>query len=175
MKRIYNFGLLFEHDHNDAFINYSEDLNRALPSDFRLGDKSLPHLTVLQFEAERDTLRSLWDNIRLIGDSPLPLSLAGLTFLPSKEGPLWVEIAVLKSTRLQELQDIVVSRVGGAKIHSGTNDSFRPHITLARALNTRLIERIRIDENVVRRKNVVGQISLGLSGENYQYNEVLFS
>src|SRR5690242_826686 len=124
MTRIYNFGLLFDYDDNDAFINYSKDLNRTLPSDFRLGDRSLPHLTVLQFEAEQYMLPSLWDNIRSIGDSPLPLSLAGLTFLPSKEGHLWIEIAVLKSERLQELQDIVVSCVAGAKIHSGTNDSF---------------------------------------------------
>jgi len=175
MKRIYNFGLLFEHDHNDAFTNYSADLNKILSSDFQLGDRSLPHLTVLQFEAERETLPSLWDNIKSIGGSPVPLGLAGLTFLPSKEGHLWIEIAVLKSKRLQELQDVVVSRVAGAKIHSGTNDSFRPHITLARALNTRNLQGIVINESVVRRKDVVGQISLGLSGENYQYEEVMFS
>lgn len=175
MKRIYNFGLLFEHDHNNAFVNYSEDLNKSLPSDFRLGFKSLPHLTVLQFEAERDSLIGLWENIKSIGGSPVPLSLSGLTFLPSKEGHLWIEIAVLKSKRLQELQDLVVSHVGNVKIHSGTNDSFRPHITLARALNTRHLQGVVINESVVRRKDVVGQISLGLSGENYQYEEVVFS
>jgi 2'-5' RNA ligase len=105
--------------------------------------------------------------MKSIGDLPVPLSLAGLTFLPSKEGHLWIEIAVLKNKNLQELQHAVVLLVGDSRIHSGTSDSFRPHITLARALNIRCLEGIRVDENVVRRKNVAGQISLGLSGENY--------
>lgn len=176
MGTIFNFGLLFEEDHNLTFIKYSQLVNNKInnKSDFCLSDNSLPHLTILQFEADTSILNEFWNAINQFDLKLVKLELAGLTFLPSKDGHIWLEISVLKSNELIRLQEAACSLVGNSKIHSGTGNSYRPHITIARALDRQEMPPLMIDNNVVRRKGVIGSVSVGISGPNYQYVNSLF-
>ena len=164
---ILNLALTFPQLHAEAFLNFSQYLNSTMTSDFVLSEDSIPHLTILQFDAHPQELP--WSALAKLLKCPLPLSLAGLLFLPSKEGHLWIEISVLKSAALSELQREATSIVGDRRIHSGVGDHFRPHITVARATNTRTIPAMKIDDEVVRRKDVVGNLTLGISGSNFQF------
>lgn len=175
MTHTINFGLLFDEEHNRVFTEYSRSMTSDLKTDFTLGDKSLPHLTVLQYESEERDLMPMWDQLSVLLTKPLLLDLAGLTLLPSKDGHVWVEISVLKKENLALLQARALSIIGDRKVHSGVRDSYRPHITIARVLDCCKFPPVYLDDLVIRRRNVVGRLSLGLSGPNYQYERILCS
>ena len=171
---VLNYGLLFEEEHNAAFTNVSETLSGLYETDFHLSHSSLPHVTVLQFEADDAYVPFLWERLQAIAPSEISLDLAGLTFLPAKDGSMWIEISVLKGERIASAQEQALAVAGGARIINGVGDQYRPHITLVHTVCDDKLQPIRVENEVVRRKNVVGKPALGISGENYQFTKILY-
>lgn len=174
MRDMYNIALLFRDEDARAFTAYSEEVNRGFESDFLLGKTSLPHITIIQIESEQEDVVSLWNVLEREWREGIAIQLAGLTLLPSREGHVWIEIAVLKSLALSTIQQRVLRAVGDrGEVRSGVEDAYRPHITIARALRTRCFNALRLDEDVLRRKGVVGRVGIGVSGANFQFERTL--
>ncbi|MBI5275983.1 MAG: hypothetical protein HY854_05930 [Burkholderiales bacterium] len=169
MGKLINAALLFEELPTRAFIAYAQELATSNACDVTLGPNNRPHSTIVQFEVgEGENLRD-WAAVAQELEDPIPLSLVGLTVVPSKEGHLWVEIAILKSEALIRCQNGLLEKIGRRAVHNGVRDAFRPHITLTRILNSRRINDLTIDDTVVRMKNISGRLTLGLAGPNYEY------
>lgn len=171
MPSLLNAALLFDEGQAAAFVDYSARLCRDRDCDVVLGAGNLPHLTLLQFEAEGDLEQ--WRDLGRLATSPLPLALAGLTFVPSRDGHVWLEIQVLKSRVLEACQQRLVAAVGERPIHNGTGDAFRPHITLGRVRSTRTIGSFQLEDAVVGMKDVRGRLAVGRAGDNYAFLEEL--
>ena len=168
-----NFALLFSEEHNRIFTEFSQMITARVRSDFELNEESLPHLTVVQFELPDSAVADCTQKLLSLESEPVDLELMGLTFLPSKDGNMWIEISVLKSERLSRLQREALALLGDARINSGTDDNYRPHITVAHALEQRRGLDIELDVNVVRRKKVTGRPAVGSCGPQFQFVSVL--
>jgi 2'-5' RNA ligase len=167
MSTLLNAALLFEDNSAHQFQIYSALLAKQTAFDLKLGPKNLPHLTVLQFEGEGDV--ASWRRLAGLAMNPIPLTLAGLTFVPAKEGYIWVEIQVLKSEALEACQRSLLGAIGGRPTHNGLGDGFRPHITLGRIAHSRKISGLPVNGDIVRMKNVTGRLSVGFAGPNYEF------
>lgn len=169
MRRIVNYALLLETAHSAAFVGYSHLITATNESDFRLGEESLAHLTIVQFEVSDQDVASVGGRLCELAREPIALELMGLTFLPTKDGHMWVEVQVLKSDRLAVLQREALTIIGNATIHSGVADAYRPHITVARLLNRQQLPSIAVEYEVARRKGVRGRAALGVCGPQFQF------
>lgn len=173
MPTIYNFALCFAQPVHAVLVRYSESVAAAGVADFALGANSIPHLTIVQFEAERDAIEYVVPRLCALVREPVPLQLMGLTFLPTRDGHLWIEINVLKSETLVWLQRAAIELLGDATIHSGIGNAYRPHVTVARLLEQKTVPPIRIAYEIVRHTDVVGHAAVGVSGPQYQLERLL--
>jgi 2'-5' RNA ligase len=171
MSTLLNAALVFDDEPSRKFERYSALLAQHLTFDVVLGPRNLPHLTILQFEGEGEA--SDWRRLSSLMPEPLAISLAGLTFVPAKEGHVWVEIQVLKSAALDACQRALLEAVGARPTHNGLGDAFRPHITLGRVASSPTIVSLPLEDQVVRMKNVRGSLSVGRAGSNYEFVEAV--
>lgn len=148
----YNIALLLDDGTAKEIIEYYSSVREGFNVEYGLDVSSRPHITVLKVESDEEIDIS---GISFEGG----VTLSGVTLLPSRQNGLWVEIAVLKSKALAELQENLLELVGGCEIKSGTGDRFRPHITLCRTKDTNCsIEKLGPD--LLRRKDVPVRLAL---------------
>ena len=174
-EKIFNLCLLFDTETSALFESYSRYLARSLTSDFTLGPESLAHLTIVQFEADEQTAKNAFDKLRMNTVSNNEVSLVGITLIPTKENYVWIEINALKTENLFSLHKKAIDVVAGSKIHSGIGDSYRPHVTVARLVDSHAMPQFNLDEKTLRRKHVPCRLALGLSGANFQLAKVVQS
>ena len=55
---ILNFGLVFDDDFSSDLVNASQSIQKQIHLEYVLGEKSLPHVTILQFSAETAEIRA---------------------------------------------------------------------------------------------------------------------
>lgn len=165
----FNLALLFHNDVAESLVHYSKYINEQLPSDFTLSRDSLPHLTILQFELECEHLDDYWKRLGVSCVNSIMVDFSGLTFLPAKDGSMWIEAAILRNSSLSELHKIAVSQIDTGLITSNTLDSYRPHVSFAHSIHGSQIEHMVVDYRTVRQKAVECFLAVGESGPNYQF------
>lgn len=168
MTQVYNLALVFEEELAEKIkelrLRVASDNSEA--ASFDQISVSCPHLTLVQFEADRKIAEQVWLSFAERWAGNVALDLAGLTVLPSARGGAWVEISVLKSKELSALQDIACGAVGTSKPLNRVGDSYRPHITILRLSGECNSVSLPFDSTVVRAKNVRVTPAMGI-GEHF--------
>lgn len=173
MVEKYCLALLLDKDVSGRVVQFSEAIGRLAPSRLILGNSALPHVTLVQFEANERLARASWKSTRW-RRGRLRLNFAGLTLLPSHRGGAWIEIQVLKSRAIAELQDYLLSRRPLRDIRplNAVRDEFRPHVTVGYA--DTFPERLPpLPVELLRAPSVTVTLCLGLVSDHYALSHVL--
>lgn len=126
-----NFALVPDASYQKMLDEYQQKFLDFLGDDFQLFGASAHHITVCQVRTDRESARRFFDTLP-VPELEKSVSLSGLTFLPSNSGSTWVEISVLKSKALSELQGGIVERFGVSSIQNDVGDLYRPHLTIGK-------------------------------------------
>lgn len=178
MPSTFNICLVPSGNFGQELAEYSKILSTRSPSRFILGRASIPHATVLQFSTERPSVEVVGYFNELRVTKQLRLDLAGLTLLPGDDDDLWCEIAVLKSSALQSLQDNVIDGMQTSilEIKNAVRDKFRPHFTVALnkiASTNFTLHSSLVPKSLIRATGVDCDLRIGVSGENFQVTSLL--
>lgn len=169
----YCLALLLDKDVSARVVQLSEAIGRVAQSRLTLSSSALPHVTLAQFEASETVARAAWRSTRW-RRGRLRLDFAGVTLLPSHRGGTWIEIQVLKSRAIGELQSYLLSRrpLRGLRPLNSVGDEFRPHVTVAYVDS--LPERLPpLPVDVLRASSVSATLCLGLVSDHYALSQVL--
>lgn len=169
---IYNIALVFEEGYKQKIIQYAKRLYREVESEVRLGVNARPHLTVAQFKASAQGSIAIWEEFKMLAIPAPKLSLSGITILPSSNGGAWVEISVLKTRELLEIQECLLSILPSEDVViSGVGDNYRPHITIAHILTGNKLSGLEFDYEAMRAKNLITCYDIGL-GQNFNSHKI---
>jgi len=162
MKK-FNIALTFNNQVASSIINYSQKINKKIDSDVTLGLDSNPHMTIGQFTIEEDKVDKLWKEYSSIIKELPKITLSGITVLPSSSGGAWIEISILKSQELLNLQEKLIKTLKPfCKLTNDIGDKYRPHITIAHLTTGNKISNFIFDYDPLRLKNVETKLGLGL-------------
>lgn len=178
MSTVYNVCLVPIGDLADRLTAYSQDLATKNASLFVLGPSSVPHATVLQFSSNAEEAQVLKTFHQLSCEKQISVNLSGLVLLPTEDGELWCEVAILKSSALQALQLAVIENMRSimSDIKNAVEDKFRPHFTVAfnsmSGADT-LWRQPHLPTSLLRASSEVCELRIGRSGDNFQVNYLL--
>jgi len=159
----FNIALVFEQEVSSQIIEYAEQLYKDVPSQFSLGRSSIPHMTIIQFTAEESVKNLLWKECNKLRINTPNLILSGLTVLPSSSGGAWIEISVLKSNELLNMQHSVASLLPTSiKPDNDVGDKYRPHITVAHLTESRATVNIPLKYSPLRLSDIESKLALGV-------------
>jgi len=161
MVERFNLALIFDDDFSKRIINYAQRLNQSGRSKLQLGQSSRPHLTIIQFDSSQEKAKKLWTAVSGMKKEAISIYAAGLTFLPSSGGGAWIEIAILKSKALLDLQEFSIATLPDVKLVSDVRDAYRPHITLARFIEGEIPMGFPLDYEVLRASGVLAYPAIG--------------
>ena len=173
MSIIYNVCLVPIGDFAERIALYSQNLSTKNHSRFVLGKFSVPHATVLQFSSNETEEQVLKAFRQLRCEKRISVNVAGLALLPTDDGDLWCELAILKSSALQSLQLSVMDGLRSmvSEVKNAVQDNFRPHFTVA--LNFTPTTETQWSQPflfffLLRASNEICELRIGRSGENFQ-------
>ena len=162
MKK-FNIALTFNKEVSQKIIEYSNGLYKILDSDVILGVNSTPHMTLGQFIVEDNEAKTVWESYKSKITELPKVNLAGLAFLPTNEGDVWIEITILKSNALLNLQEVLIKTLAPYGILTNDiADNYRPHITIAHSIIGKELPKYPLDFNVLRLKSVSTELGIGL-------------
>ena len=165
MEDIYNIALLpIDDSLNQRLINYSQEIDINAP--YKLGQNSLPHITLLQFKMDDSKLEILKSNFQKL--EKFNISTLGFSFARFKHLDSWA-IDILKNFELSSLQKNIKEQFNILPIN-GFADTFSPHFTMAAwESQNNLPIKFNIDENIIYQDNIKCKLSLGISGPHFQF------
>lgn len=166
----YNIAIVFKEEINQSIYDTYNKIKDNLDIAFGLQNNSTPHSTIIKFESKNElTSKEIKTILTDIDD--ITVGFSGLTLLPSHSGGYWVEISVLKSNQIIDLQNILIQRLKKVKILSGIEDRFRPHITLAKVKGGT----INLDDLsylLLRKKSVKAEVVIGRADSIFEFQKI---
>lgn len=165
---IYNVALVFPKEVNKQIYSLYETFKDKLNLDFGLKEYSIPHATIVKFETQKELNREELDELLNGLDLNLKVDLSGITFLPSHDTGCWIEISILKSQELINIQNELIEKLVNHSIKSGIDTRFRPHITLAK-INDCKINLDNLDYSILRKKQIDASIVIGSADSNFEF------
>lgn len=169
--QLYNIALVFDNKVSDMIISYATKLYEIMNSDVILGRNSHPHMTIAQFEVEKNQAKEIWDSCTSsLKDTP-DLTFSGLTILPSSKGGAWLEISILKSNSLLAVQDTLKTIIEPyGSLSNASADAYRPHVTLAHTTSANSLNSLCFSYEPLRLKSVKTALDIGI-GTLFDPNE----
>ena len=173
-----NFALLCADKRDeDALCRLSQDLTAIAPSKYILGKNSLPHVSVLQFQTEKDAA-SLWQTAQRLQARPVHVRAARYYWHPpaAENGYVYTGIETDRPESLLELHRDLLSLFPSLTPHNRAGKDYFPHFTLG---YSRLSAQTPLPAAMDGRKDVWGKdiplkLALGASGPEWQFERVLF-
>ena len=169
---LYSLALFFEESVVKQILEYSKKVSKSFGKPYYPRDGEwIPHITLLRWESKKELPSKQVKKIIRLSRKPLNVTFSGLTLLPSnnKAWGVWVEISVLKSKELLELQQKLLQQLRGVKIVSNVGDRFRPHVTLNRIKNEKNRCIAELDIKLLRRKEVRVFPKLGMGKKEFAW------
>jgi 2'-5' RNA ligase len=167
----YSLSLCFDEEFASQLTAYSASMPSDVESSYSLSPKSLPHVTILQFDSEAPLGEEI-ERFEPI-DHGLRLNFGGLTYVPNPGGAdVWVEITVFRSTVLAALQANALSMNAQRDIHNAVAEGYRPHVTVAHYVSTPT-QLPCLSAHILRASNIWSRLALGRSDEHFQVVELL--
>jgi 2'-5' RNA ligase len=170
---VFNFGLLFEEGFSNEMVAVSEAFSACANLDYKLGEKSLPHVTILQFPGTLSMAEEFWQQLLKIELPPLALYFHGLGIDRFRAWDVaWVRVK--HCATLRDVQMNARNVLGDLDYVNGVGSLFEPHLTLASWKLGDSIPSFPLSQAVFNRTGVRGRYSLGVSGPAFQYERCLF-
>lgn len=173
-KIIFNLSLIPEPEFSARLMDYSQKLQSILNGEYFLGPESLPHVTLLQFEAAENKAKDLWRLVEHLSEKVSHLDYRGLSI--EKWGDLdclWLRVA--RKSELMRLQDKAIKLLPPQmKFLNGIGEEYEPHSTLAAWKALSYLPTIPLDPALFGASRVGVQLTLGKSGPTYQFARKLF-
>lgn len=176
MSIILNACLVPEARYADKLVWLSSVIASRDESRFVLGEASVPHATVVQFETTSEPEKIIRTLEPMRVRRGIELTAAGLALLPTPEGDVWQEVAILKKRMLADLQAEILRILGGEikAVINGVDDMYRPHFTVGltkmQAAGYALSE---LPHEVLRAADISCTLHVGLTGDSYQVTRLL--
>jgi 2'-5' RNA ligase len=155
------------------FIKEAQEQFGAVSQGYLLSQSSLPHITLAQFSTDdQEIVSKIWSDVQTSTTSiPQPL-FTGIG-LSKKDKHLWgVSLLVKREPALVEIHRTIVALLEkhGLACISETGELYRPHLTLARIKEPKLLG---FNDGLL--EPAPFTIALGKSDENGQYLSTIFS
>ena len=162
---IYNFALLFDNDFANSLVGYANVISKSFDAFFSLQKDT--HVTVVKFGTKKPLSEVTLSKLKKLSKKPLKVNFSGLALVPSHKEGVWVEVSILRSAALIDLQRKVLALIKGATILSSIEDRFRPHVTIALIKN----KDVHISSLPVSllRKEAIAYPRIGLSDKDYHW------
>lgn len=171
-KVVFNFGFILEEKLSQEIIQFSEKVCASQEAVYRLSKNSLPHITVLQFEDFLEKAETLWSLLQNI-PTKTTLDIRGLVLDRWRNWDvLWLKVK--RPQWLFDLQWEAMKQLPSYSFVNGTAENFEPHITVGAWESKRKWEGIDIPETLINRSEGEVTLTLGRSGPNFQYEQVLY-
>lgn len=138
MTKRYNIVLLPSFKHSNEFINYAASFS-SIANQYILGKKSLPHITVCQFEIEKNDIKKVHEiNQQLMQITiqkrifPEFTSLNFVSLEGEFSGMLAVDLGIKRNEPIMLLHQKVTALLEslGFTVLNAKGDLYRPHLTL---------------------------------------------
>jgi 2'-5' RNA ligase len=163
--QLYNLSLIPNENFSKKLVRYSQSISEVIP--YRLGENSLPHLTILQFFHE-----DIAQIKGLVARYEQNISTKGFSFARFKDLDSW-GVEVLKDQSLIDLQGNYLEKLEVDPVN-GTGACFQPHFTLCGwQSQSKLLREFTIDEELIYQVDIQCRLHLGKSTENFQYERII--
>lgn len=168
---VFNFGLLLEKQFANELVEVSRSLETEKPLVYRLGEKSLPHVTILQFPGKLADAGMYWGILSTLDLPQVQLHFYGLAIdrFRNLDG-LWLRVKPNREIRFAQKAALEV--LGNLDYINNLGDMYEPHATLAAWPSQETLPGFPIPQSVLDRR-VATTYTLGVSGPNFQYQEML--
>lgn len=119
-------------------IHEAQKMFLSMSDGYLLAEHSLPHITVCQFECDREEVaQATWKEIASQTMDSFPVRLRGVSFIKGIEAHrefYWAELAVARDEELMKVHQLTVAviQARGLGCLNAVGDLYRPHLTLAR-------------------------------------------
>jgi len=162
------------------FVCYSREISKKIhPATYLLSEQSLPHVSLCHFEAEENSIESIWQQVVALNISPIGLIFDSQRSKSYPGHPKWGSVCwiSLMSDKLDELKKIHLS-IANHIIADPLNASFEaydPHLTLLNSYDER--ESSVLNENSKLSNPIQDEfcIALGNIDDNGQLLNILYS
>lgn len=127
-----NIALVFEDEVNQLFANMSKELQKTCISTVRLGENSIPHITLLHVDADEADVPVMLRSMRshsLV--TSYNADLGSLVVYPWWNERFYTVVSVEGSHVYMKLQDFVMRTVPQFSVVSEIGADYEPHVTLA--------------------------------------------
>ena len=162
-EQVYNLSLIPDDSFSKHLVRYAQNIDKDIP--YKLGNKSLAHLTLLQFKANEDEVESI---LKLIRPIELSISTLGFQMLRFNGIDSW-GVEVIKSQELSDLQSQYAEKIDKAYLN-GIGDKFSPHFTLLGWNSSdKLLDSFEVDEQIIYQSYIKCKLSLGVSDAQCQF------
>lgn len=169
MKNQYNIVLIPLNKKN-SFIKYSHYLS-GIADTYLLGENSLPHVTIYQFQASESEIKSIWENAcEKINQASLQLSFREFSCITFDKKIFWASLLPDNIDVLMKMHAIIADVV-----KQPVKANYDPHLTL---INTKDSTYENLVNQLSERYSPIKDtfiLALGRSDEIGQFTEVIFS
>lgn len=170
---ILNFGLLFETSFANELVEASQGFLKQKKLQYFLGDRSLPHVTILQFPYELEQADKVWAKLKQIEMPSIKLNFHGLGLDRFRTwDALWLRTK--HCPELRKVQEDALKILGPMDYVNGQGTLYEPHATLATWPSENTLPPLTIPSSILERKNMPVFYTLGVSGPDFQYERCLF-
>lgn len=170
----FNFGLIFEADFSSDLVAASQSFQKAQKLVYSLGERSLPHVTILQFPAEVSDASRIWNSLEPVREQKIFLDFHGLAFDRWRDWDgIWLRLK--NCPEIRDAQKSAIRILGDRAYVNALGDLYEPHATLAAWPISPRLPAFEIPHKILDRKKIRAFYSLGISGPQFQFESVLFS
>ena len=168
MKKKYNLALI-PMSENEEFINLSQQFS-SIADKYLLGQHSLPHVTLYQFEFEEKEIENVWGKIiKEWQEKPINLEFSHFSFITFDNTIFWVSLLPKNIDPLHKMHNIIAK-----SILLPSKKSFDPHLTLMNTKNKsyeKEVDKLRHSYFPITDTFI---LSLGKCDEIGQFTEVIY-
>jgi 2'-5' RNA ligase len=171
----YNIVLLPPEDAYAAYQTYAQEMFHEVKHTYLLGDKSLPHITLCQFNcADLVLLKSVQDASAALDIQPYSPWFTGLSIaVDVKELPhlYWIGLMIVREAMLVSMH-LRVRRMlenFGLECLNAQGEEYRPHLTLANAYLKFPLTLLQAPTHLLGEPKHTFKLTLGLSDDWGQF------
>lgn len=178
----YNIAWICEDQNlNHKFVEVSHNLCAHLHDGYLLGAKSLPHISICQFECNNiKTVQAISAQLKNNTDLFFP-KLAGISCLPGEgefAGSVWIELALLREQALIDAQNKMAAllKTFGITTLNSLGSTYRPHLTLAKITQNCFWNISFMDFSKfisLHSRKISFKIAVGVADQNWQFVEII--
>lgn len=165
---IYSFALVFDKEINQKVLDFQKEIIKSFPAN-EPWIISNPHATFIKFDSKNNFDENF---LKILSEGKeIDIEFSGVKFLPSREDGCWIEISILKTKEIINLQEELLQEINGCKILSGIGEKFRPHITLVKTEKGNFILE-KLDPSLLRKNKIKAKLVLGKPDSELGFKKV---